>query len=340
MKYIYLVLLFLTYQSTFAQDILGPAQPTTGPGGSDYLHDSIVIYDYAAETDGFWMYEPALPRPDSAHVIVFIHGYGAYNPMVYGDWIKHLVRKGNVVIFPRYQKNLWVPSPGYFIPNTATAIKDALAIMDTTDHVKPVVNNLALVGHSYGGVIAAGVTAAFVENEIPQPKVLMLCSPGSGPFSGGVLKDYSGIPADTKLVSMVSDDDRIVGDKLGIRIYETATNVIDRNLVRQHKDHHGTQRIKAGHNESYSVNPELDNGIRNVTARKAKHTSTKDAIDFYGYWKILDALLDCSRSNTHCNYAFGDTPEQRYMGTWSDGKPIKELEITQPEKKVVVKEIK
>jgi len=27
-------------------------------------------------------------------------------------------------------------------------------------------------------------------------------------------------------------------------------------------------------------------------------------------------------------YAFGNTPEQRFMGTWSDGVPVKELKVT------------
>jgi len=340
LKYAYLLLLLFICQFIDGQDILGPDQPISGPGGSEYLHDSIVQYDYAAKPDGFWLYEPALPRPDSAHLVVFVHGYGAYNPVIYGDWIEHLVRKGNIVLFPRFQKNLFSPSAAAFIPNVATAIKDAMAIMmDTTNHVLPIVSQLAFVGHSYGGVISAGLGAAYAENDIPQPKVLMLCSPGSGPLSGGVLEDYSGIPADTKLLVMVSEDDRIVGDKLGLRIFETATKVGDRNLVRQFKDHHGSEQLEAGHNECYSFNAFLDNGVRNITARRAKSTSTKDAVDYFGYWKILDALLDCTRSNTYCNYALGDTPEQRSMGIWSDGKVIKELEITQPEKKVVSKKI-
>ncbi|MEZ4892408.1 MAG: hypothetical protein R2778_05270 [Saprospiraceae bacterium] len=58
----------------------------------------------ATTADGYWLFEPADPKPDSAEVVVFLHGYGAYNPMAYGKWIKHLVAKGNIVIYPRYQK--------------------------------------------------------------------------------------------------------------------------------------------------------------------------------------------------------------------------------------------
>ena len=314
------------------KEVLGPPQPIEGPGAARYVHDSIAQFDYAQEPDGFWLYEPASPKPDSAHLVVFVHGYGAYNPMVYGEWIKHLVRQGNVVLFPRYQKNLFKPSPNDFIPNVATAIKDAIALMDSTDHVKPIISELALVGHSYGGVISAGLGVAYEEHMIPQPKALFLCSPGSGPFNGGVLKDYSGISSDTKLVVMVSNDDRIVGDKLGLRIFETATAVADRNLIRQYEDDYGTTSIEAGHNESYSINTDFDTGVRNITSRRAENVSSIDAVDYYGYWKIFDGMLDCVRSDSNCDYALGDTPQQRFMGYWSDGTAVKELEVSVPQK--------
>ena len=49
-----------------------------------------------------------------------------------------------------------------------------------------------------------------------------------------------------------------------------------------------------------------------------------DALDFYGYWKWFDALTDAAFYGTPVEEALGDTPEQKYMGTWSDGTPVKE----------------
>jgi len=336
MKYFF-SFLFLSFSClSGAQGIVGPAQPLDGPGSTNYAHDSVQVFDYAQEADGFWLYQPAAPRPDSAHLVVFVHGYGAYNPMIYGDWIKHLVQQGNLVLFPRYQKNLFSPAAVDFIPNVATAIKDAIHVIDSLDQVKAITSDLALVGHSYGGVISAGLGVQYKSHGIPKPEILMLCSPGSGPLRGGVLSDYSGISADTKLLVMISEHDRIVGDKLGVKIFEMATAVEDRNLVRQLEDEHGSIPIEAGHNESYSINPEFDNGVRNITARRAENSSSLDAVDYYGYWKIFDALLDCVRSGQHCTFALGDTAAQRYMGEWSDGTPVKELEITLPDKKNLV----
>jgi len=91
--------------SAFAQQGK-PEQPEHGPGGwGDYKHESIeIIGEFAEKADGYWMYLPALPVPDSADVVIFIHGFGAHNPVAYGAWIRHLVNRGNIVIFPRFQK--------------------------------------------------------------------------------------------------------------------------------------------------------------------------------------------------------------------------------------------
>jgi len=37
-------------------------------------------------------------------VIVFLHAWGAVNPQAYGGFIEYLVRRGYLVIWPRYQE--------------------------------------------------------------------------------------------------------------------------------------------------------------------------------------------------------------------------------------------
>ncbi|MCS7085751.1 MAG: T9SS type A sorting domain-containing protein, partial [Bacteroidia bacterium] len=48
------------------------------------------------------------------------------------------------------------------------------------------------------------------------------------------------------------------------------------------------------------------------------------------YWKLSEALCQCVYENLNCVYAFGNTPEQRSMGQWSDGTPVNELVIDEP----------
>lgn len=317
-------------QAAFSQKIYAPDQPLSGPGGADYSHAEVVMHDFAEAADGYWLFEPAAPVPQTAPVVVFCHGYGAYNPMIYGQWIKHLVRKGNIVVFPRYQENLFFPRPPAFSGNVASAIRQAQEEMASRQHIQPQWDQLAFVAHSYGGVICADLAVNFAAYKIPKPLAGFLCSPGTGPLNGGRLKTYAEIPEDFQLLVIVSEQDPIVGDEFGLKVFNTATKVKRRNFIRQHSDTYGWPAITAGHNEPYALEEQFDTGVRNYSANKALRVAKVNPIDYSGYWKLADALLDCSRSGNHCQYAFGNTPEQRSLGLWSDGKPVRELEVILP----------
>ncbi len=301
-------------------------QPPTGPGSATYQHDSVLFHNYAEDADGFWLFEPALPTPKETNLIVFIHGYGGYNPMIYGQWIRHLVRKGNTVIYPRYQKTVFSPGPNKFSPNIVTGIRNALKTIElSTTHIPTKSEELCMVGHSYGGILSAEITLNWEKYDIPKPKGIFLCAPGTGPFKAGKLEDYKDMPADVNLLVMVNENDYIVGDEMGVKIFETAVNTPNRNLIRQYAD--DANGISAGHNESYCIDEAFDSGHHNYTAKKALRITETNAVDYYGYWKLFDSLIDCSRNGKNCEYAFGNTTPQRSLGITAAGKEVKELEI-------------
>ena len=314
----------LTLTNSFAQQ---PLQPECGPGSTDYLHQSVNFQDFAQEADGYWLFEPQSPQPDSAHVIVFFHGYGAYNPMAYGEWIRHLVRKGNIVIFPRYQESMFSPLPSGYADNAAIAIKNALKELSSGDHVRPKKGNLAFVGHSFGGAILSNLSVNYKAFGIPKPSVAMLCSPGTGWVSMGTLDSYAEMPADMKLLVIVSENDKIVGDEFGLRVFNEAKNVKDKNFIRQFRDAHGDEYISAEHNEVYCLLMDYDSGHRSPSAKRSMRISRTNAIDYFGYWKWFDALLECSRNGNYCEYALGNTEDQKSLGCWSDGTTIKPVEV-------------
>ena len=56
-----------------------------------------------------------------------------------------------------------------------------------------------------------------------------------------------------------------------------------------------------------------------------------DAFDTYGTWKWTDALMDCSFTKKNCQYAFGSTTQEQFMGSWSDGTPVvTAVDVTDP----------
>src|ERR1700752_558703 len=186
-----------------AQSVTPPAQPASGPGGKQYAHASVTKNRYGKGGQEYWIFEPDTPKPSIAPVVVFLHGWGGMNPMYYGAWIDHLVKRGNIVMYPRYQASL-LTSIQEFTPNTVKAIKDGIERLQTEPgHVKPDLNRFAAVGHSMGGLLAASVAAMASESGLPRVSAVMSVEPGitQAPISFP-LADLKKISAETLLLAV------------------------------------------------------------------------------------------------------------------------------------------
>ena len=89
-------------------------------------------------------------RPDVNRrlpVVLFVHGWGGTLP-AYRPWLDHLARRGNVVIYPRYQDSVLTP-PDQVLGNLLAGVRLALRRVDT----RP--GGLVVAGHSAGGALAA-----------------------------------------------------------------------------------------------------------------------------------------------------------------------------------------
>ena len=311
----------------FKSNSIIPGQPVSGPGEASYVVDSVIMENFAKKADGYWLFRPEKVDIPLEKLIVFNHGYGAINPMIYGAWIKHLVRKGNIVVFPRYQKDLLSPRPKKFTQNAATGINAAIQLLRSRNMLTNDDFHLSLVGHSYGGVVSAGLANDYKTYEIPKPQVVMLCSPGTGPLKGGLLENYKGIDADTKFLVMTSVNDRTVGEEFGFHVFKTSPQIEASNLIRQFPDNHDGLHITAGHNECYALDSQFDSGLRNVSTKRALRIGKIDPIDYYGYWKLFDALRECSIAVEHCEIALGGGEKQSFLGEWTDKVAIRPLTI-------------
>lgn len=307
-----------------------PGQPEAGPGGHVYQYSEVIMRDFAEKPDGYWLFEPNSTQPDTAAVVVFLHGYGAINPMIYGAWIRHLVRQGHLVIYPRYQRNLFLPRPGKFAKNANTAIHNALDKIRAEGKFHIDEKAFFFAGHSYGGTIAANLVCQHEKYRLPAPQGVMLCAPGTGPFSGGLLESYEEMPEATRLVIAVSINDYVVGEELGQKIFQDAIHTPGRNLIRIIPDDYGAPALTSEHNEAYALDKAFDSGLKNLSTQRALSIGKTNATDYYVFWKMLDGIMDCALEQQYCDYALGDTPEQRNMGYWSDGKRVQELEVWTP----------
>ncbi|MDB5284665.1 MAG: hypothetical protein JWO06_3740 [Bacteroidota bacterium] len=328
MKALFTLFLAQATIAVFGQ-ITPPAQPVSGPGGSDYTNLSVTEYDYGTNMngDGFWLFEPASPVPDSANVILFCHGMGDTNPMLYGAFIRHLVQKGNIVIYPRYQRDINA-NTALYNDSCARGVQRALDTMQLPGHVLPRLYNYFIVGHSVGGVLAANMTQLYATYNLPKPLATFSIEPGAPALNGIILSDYSSFPADVKYLVVIGSQDVIVGTSPGTMLYNSTTAVptSHKNLVEIFPDTHGNPGVGSTHNEPLAYDSAFNNGETNLFIQLS--SGVTDAVDYFCTWKLMDALMDCAANNQNCDVAFGDTPKQRSMGSWSDGTAVAPLKIT------------
>ena len=263
---------------------------SVSPNGFDSIptpvavSDSIQVrtIDRAATPDGYYLYLPeATAQPRG--VVLFVHGYGCLNPMIYGAWIRHLVGRGNVVIYPRYQESIWSPSPRMFAINVSHAFSNATSLLDSI-HYPYTLNNLAYVGHSYGGTTVAYLGVYYDSLAMPKPDVIMACQPGTGPFDALKLQSYERMDSTIKLLVLVGKDDKTVGDALG-KVIISISKVRNKQFVEHlaSKD----ELFTASHYEPEGLDMAFDNGDRNVSAKRALRLAKLDAVDSL-YWNLFD----------------------------------------------------
>ncbi|MBT8338832.1 MAG: hypothetical protein KJP07_02355 [Desulfatitalea sp.] len=321
---------FLSFIAGFAvpsmasNPITAAVQPANGPGSAiyeyDFVRSPIMVGSGMQAAD---IYEPLDAAGDELPVIVFVHGYLPQNPVetiaAYTEFIEHLVKKGYIVITPYYQNAITL---GFrFTPNCAAGIRNALAeLNDSTrwiTHPRPKYLNdilqFGMIGHSMGGIMAGNIAAKYTQYEVPRPLAIMAMNQESSLIvareweeNGGLLFDE-----DTNVLVVVGVDDNIAFKKSSNSFWSACANICSsrKDWILMNTDTHAdpdSNDLVAHHFAPTNVSrriiaPELNN------------------FDYWGYWKWATALMNYTFYQTHGSFAFGDTNDQRDLGTWSDG---------------------
>lgn len=341
-----------------------PAQPRSGPGGADYAHAAVATTTYGQGADQYWIIAPEQPRATSAAVVGFLHGWGGTEPGAYRAWIDHLVRRGAVVVFPRYQAGL-LDRPSGMTATAGAALRAALDRLGS-EGLPRFDGRLALIGHSLGGTIAANLAATAPAHRLPAPRALSIVEPGDsqkhdGPGKGfaSIVGEYARIPTGTLMQVVVGADDTNVGADVGRRVFLDATQVSthDKDFIVMHSDARGAPALVADHFAplaperaasvaDISTEPRgrrtrgawRNRGTRQADRRSeggasrlgglAGRKGETDALDYYGFWKLADALIAAAFEGRDRDVALGGGAAQTAMGQWSDGTPVRPLEVT------------
>jgi pimeloyl-ACP methyl ester carboxylesterase len=317
-----------------AAQVLPPTQPATGPGGAEVAFDGLLAQHFGPQPDGsgeptgYWLFEPTRPRAGTTSgplpLVLFLHGYDVPSPEWYHAWIDHLVRRGAIVIYPDYQTaNLPFDPPHLTAtdgtaPNTIThAVRAALIELAHGAHARPDPTRMVVFGHSLGTLLATDYAATAAAQGLPVPAALLLGMPGCTPDCS--LAAVSKIPAATRVLVLVGNQDDLAGESEAKGMWAELGQVPadHKDYVRLIGDDHGVPALVADHFVPTSTSIQF----------LAYARGALNAFDWYGTWKFLDALMGCSFAEKDCQYATGNTPQQRFMGTWSDGVPVTEAQV-------------
>ena len=311
----------LTISATGGNIIRGPEQPATGPGGAEVAFDRVVAAHYGPESLGYWLYEPADPHPNSTlatsgplPIVLFLGGccyrdgtQGYVNkPIDVQAWIDHLTQRGAIVIYPEGRGD-------HAEEDINAAMRAAVTELETGNHGQVDWTRFTVIGYSFGGWNAPIYAASSAAEGLPVPQAIF----STVAYDPGFTPDLDAIPATTRVIVLVDEDTTGWSDHGARRIWAALTSVpADQRLfVRLKSDLRGIPSLIANH----QVVATGDYG-------------TLNALDWYGTWKLGDALMSCTFTGTDCAYVFDDSIERRFMGYWSDGTPVDELQvIAEPE---------
>lgn len=326
------------------------AQPASVPPKYAYAGVSVTVV--ATGKQGAAVFYPlGVPPQRQLPLILFMHGWGAVNPQVYGGWISHLARQGNVVVFPYYQGSPKTP-PAEITANAQEGVRSALSWLQGPQ--APVGVNAAktaVVGHSMGALAGVNYAALAQAHGLPVPRVVLAVQPGKtwgkDTKRNVPLADLNTLEPRTLLVAMVGEDDRLVGDVDARKIYSNAGGVPKsrKAVVQMMSDARAKPALRADHAAPAAAAPSraLDKvmaagqgaqtGGGGTEGAKLENTllqpTAADALDTEGLWKTFDLLRQAAAKGQTLR-ELGKNPQWLSLARPGEKRPPRPLKILLP----------
>jgi len=185
----------------FGLVVLAAVLAAVGCGSeTSYPDRPTLVGPIGINEDAVWVFRPA-GKPKN--VVVYFHGQGGpqeSTPVNHRPWIKHLVARGSVVVYPRWEV-FYERDPMQYV---VTGVRAATKRVDVDG--LPVL----AIGYSRGGALAVEYGAVAAKNKLPVPGEIMSVFPASVGNEGHVI-DLKPLDHSTQLVIQMGQADRVVG---------------------------------------------------------------------------------------------------------------------------------
>lgn len=301
-----------------------PGKPELGYGSSEfYIAETWQIIEQGDPSQGdlTWIGVPDVLRDgDSAPVVIFLHGFAALTPSIYQSHLEHLLRQGNIVIFPQFQKStFWgfLSESGIFKPvdQSIWARRAVMSVDRALDTLSDQVNSdeIYLYGHSLGGLISLAWQA---EDGVPLKKLILShaqvdANAGMPDFVKNLVQIVE-IPwreyapeIDVPVIILNGEEDDIAPISQSDEIYSLLHSAPDVQFYVAPSDRYGYPRISPNHgapmDEIIGLPPHLK--IFGISGEL-------NVLDWRFYFAALDAVM------------VSDEKIPFAMGQWSDGTEV------------------
>lgn len=303
-----------------------PGEPEYGYGSVEgYLSEAYDEYQFGSAGEGnqTWYYVPdTLKYGDSAPVVVFLHGFAALIPKLYQTHIEHLVKQGNIVIFPQFQKSTltgFLSEAGLFSPadQSVWAQRAVVTVDQALEELGPRVqqNEIYLYGHSLGGLIALAWQA---QGGVP-PAAAILSHPqvnsqeGIPAFVRAFLeiieipwRDYAPSISFPVLI-LNGDEDTIATVEQSRDVLSLLLSAPGRELYIAQRDCYGYPCMSPNHGAPLDKIQGLPAHLKLFSV-----SGELDGLDWRYYFAALDAVMDGWRQSLPID-----------LGAWSNGRRVK-----------------
>ena len=278
-------------------------------------------------------------------LVLFHHGWQGMNPMNFGGLIDHLVRSGQVVVYPVYQESDKT-SPQVVTANAAAADKRAIEEIMTRDGIQIDPARVVYYGYSMGAAISVNLAIRPKYFGLPAPRALMLAAPGDayhvakGAQSKSILGPLKNLPPDLPVAILTGEMDTEIGLPTARKWFAQLCGIKPdrRVLMVLPSESNGNERVNAIHGSPGAPDSRYDFDLKRkdfpdrINGREGFEASPSlNALDFYGFWKVLDALVDDAAERRLPSVVFGKgTDEQLSLGYWPDGTAFKRIRLENP----------
>jgi dienelactone hydrolase len=259
-----------------------------------------------------YLYRPA--EASGRRPVVFLcPSYNAPHPQEYDRLIRHIVSRGFVVVFPAMRRVTFTRKQlakyAMVYDGFETAVRRFASCIDST--------RISLFGHGFGGGMAPSLGHDMMVKQGwgSNGAAFFIASPWY-PYSADI-RHLRTFPRQARLVVQVYADDYVNDPRIaGYLFDEIGLRDEDKDFMIVYGDAHGSCRLRADNDVPLSA-----------TAFEGRD----DALDYYGVFKIFDALMACAFGEERGarEVALGKgSPAQCFMGRWPDGTPVRPAVVT------------